>query len=273
MSKIKLDELKILDYNPRLIGKEELERLKQSIKEYSGKIPDNEDGYRLVTTITVNKQGNRIVGGHQRVRALQELGQDWIAEDDVTWVDVEPDSAVERSLNVALNSDRVGGDWDHKKLVDVLETIATEDNDLLERLDISDIDFAELDNISAEVEIPDVEEAPVQKITKKQEPESDSEPEPDEDDEDDDIEMDDFDPSSEPSSEKPVEESKDNVPSEPPDADEPPSEMPMKFPISYAVTADQRAMILKATEKAKEQIGCESYSDALYEVCKVYLGE
>lgn len=123
-----LKDLVPLPWNPRAITEEELGRLENSIKGHTGDLADwdSGQGFRLVTTITVNKQGSRIVGGHQRVVALQRLGQDWIHRDDITWVDLKPNSAEEKALNIALNSEDASGSWNYEMLSSALEDIAAD---------------------------------------------------------------------------------------------------------------------------------------------------
>jgi len=101
-------------YNPRTITAEALDGLAASIRNGTKHAADWDasQGYRLDTTITVNRQGRRIIGGHQRVKALLEkLGQPWVHKGDITWIDVEPDSPAEKGRNVALNSGLIAGDW------------------------------------------------------------------------------------------------------------------------------------------------------------------
>lgn len=272
-SKVNLDDLEILSYNPRLISAKELERLKTSIKEHSEAIPESDrgDGYRLVSTITVNKQGNRIVGGHQRTRALQELGQTWIDERDITWVDIEPDSAHEKALNVTLNSDRVSGEWDQGKLDDLMKSIALDDKDLFQTLDLADLDIGNLEDIT-----PSLPE----------EDEPEEEPD-DEEPEDDEVEI------TKPTEQKPKEpENKEedvtvehkykgepgtsltNIgeTQEKPEQEEPIfDEEEQLFPISYAVTSNQRKTIVDAINKSKELNSSETSAEALEVVCQAYL--
>lgn len=106
--RIPIDTLISAEYNPREITNDNMERLKRSIMEHSTSLSDwdTAEGLRLVSTITVNCNGNRVVGGHQRLLALQGLGQDWIHSGDITWVDLEAGSAREKALNIALNSEK-----------------------------------------------------------------------------------------------------------------------------------------------------------------------
>ena len=145
-----LTKLKETNYNPRIITDEELENLKASIVKHTSAV-SNDDGYRLASTITVNKQGNRIIGGHQRVKALKALGQDWIHEDDITWVDIEPDSLKEKALNVSLNNQKSMGKFDDDKLKDVVKDIM-EQNKLL----FSDLNFGNLDVKVVEEKLPEI---------------------------------------------------------------------------------------------------------------------
>ena len=89
------------DYNPRLDlrpGDPEFEKLRRSITEFG-----------LVEPLVFNERTGRLVGGHQRLKVLQTLGE---TEVDVIVVDLDEDR--ERALNLALN--KVQGDWDQDKL-------------------------------------------------------------------------------------------------------------------------------------------------------------
>lgn len=149
MAKIKIDDLNEVDYNPRVITKKELNRLKRSIKEHSSVVFG--DGYRLTATITINKQGNRIIGGHQRIKALKELGQDWIDSSDITWVDIEPNSKEEKKLNIVLNDNF--GEFDKDKLEIIIEEIKVNNIELFDNLVFKDFDFSKV-----VVEVEKVEE-------------------------------------------------------------------------------------------------------------------
>lgn len=102
ISQKKIDELIPASYNPRKISKIDYERLKRSIKEL---------GY--VEPVIWNKTSGHVVGGHQRLKVLKELGYD-----EVDCVVVELDDDKERALNIALN--KISGMWDQGKLFEVL---------------------------------------------------------------------------------------------------------------------------------------------------------
>ena len=118
MAKIELSDLNSCLFNARELSSEELAALKASIRHFSHTLEgwQQEVGYRLATTITVNRQGSRIVGGHQRVKALLSLGQTWIHSDDITWVDMKPDGAEEKALNLTLNNPHNQGDFTSEAL-------------------------------------------------------------------------------------------------------------------------------------------------------------
>jgi len=111
IEKIMLDDLIELPWNPREISEAALTALKDSIKQGTRVSFDwnPDDGFRLNVSLTVNKNGMRIVGGHQRVRALRELGQNWVHVDDITWVDIEPNSLEEKERCITLNNAHVAG--------------------------------------------------------------------------------------------------------------------------------------------------------------------
>jgi len=90
IEKIGADLLQPAKYNPRKDlkpGDAEYEKIKRSIEEF---------GY--VEPVIWNKTTGNVVGGHQRLKVLLELGQS-----EVDCVVVELDEQREKALNVALN--------------------------------------------------------------------------------------------------------------------------------------------------------------------------
>ena len=136
ISKVNINTLKYAEYNPRIKlkpGMVEYERLKRSIQEF---------GY--VEPIIVNDRTGLIVGGHQRLTVLKDLGYE---EVDVVHVDL--DSEHEKALNIALN--KISGDWDAEKLEDLLRDI-----DLNTNLDIEFTGFSmdEINTLFGKVDLP-----------------------------------------------------------------------------------------------------------------------
>ena len=112
---VKIKDLKAAAYNPRKDlqpGDKEYDKLAKSIAEFD-----------YIDPVIWNKRSGNIVGGHQRLKILKELGH---TEIDVSVVDL--DDVKEKALNLTLN--KIGGDWDLPKL-----------SDLLLELDVGDIDI------------------------------------------------------------------------------------------------------------------------------------
>jgi len=136
---IMISNFKPAEYNVTKISKKNMQRLQASIKEHTEAIPGwrREDGYRLCGTITINKRGNRIVGGHRRLEALQALGQDVVHKDDITWVDLEPGGAREKALLLSLNNRRSMGRLLDDRVADLVEEINEELAEVAEALDLA----------------------------------------------------------------------------------------------------------------------------------------
>ena len=103
------------DYNPRKDlkpGDPEYEKLKRSIEQF---------GY--VEPVIWNEKTGRVVGGHQRLKVLTDMG---ITEVDVVVVDM--DTEKEKALNIALN--KISGEWDTEKLALVIANLQGTDFDV-----------------------------------------------------------------------------------------------------------------------------------------------
>ena len=102
--KVNIGDLQEASYNPR-------KKLKPSDTEYQ-KIKRSIEEFGYVEPIIVNND-NTIIGGHQRLSVLKELGY---KEIDVVKINVNKDD--EKALNVALN--KISGEWDIDMLSDLL---------------------------------------------------------------------------------------------------------------------------------------------------------
>jgi ParB-like chromosome segregation protein Spo0J len=103
-----INDLLPADYNPRKdlsVDDKEYRKLKKSIKKF---------GY--VDPIIYNLTSGNVVGGHQRLKVLKDLGYK-----EVDVVVVELDEMDERALNVALN--QISGAWDLPRLKDLFELL------------------------------------------------------------------------------------------------------------------------------------------------------
>jgi len=110
LQKMKMTDLLVADYNPRVIKDEALEGLGRSLELYG-----------LVQPIVWNKRTRHIVGGHQRKLALEKKG---ITETEVIVVDLPLDK--EKTLNITLNNEHIQGQWDYEKLSVMLKEMNEE---------------------------------------------------------------------------------------------------------------------------------------------------
>lgn len=128
IEKMKTEKLLPADYNPRKDlkpGDEEYEKLKRSIEQF---------GY--VEPVIWNRTTDRVVGGHQRLKVLIDMGIN-----EVDCVVVEMDENKEKALNVALN--KISGEWDKDKLVLLISDLQAEDFDV----SLTGFDAAEIDDL------------------------------------------------------------------------------------------------------------------------------
>ena len=116
------------DYNPRKDlkpGDPEYEKLKRSIEQF---------GY--VEPVIWNATTGCVVGGHQRLKVLQDMGMT-----EVDCVVVELDVEHEKALNVALN--KISGEWDNDKLALLIADLQGADFDV----SLTGFEPAELDDL------------------------------------------------------------------------------------------------------------------------------
>ena len=113
--KKKITDLIPADYNPRKDlkpGDPDYEKLKRSMHEF---------GY--VDPIIWTQQTGHVVGGHQRLKILQDEG---IQEAECVVVSLDDEK--EKTLNIALN--KISGDWDKDKLALLMTDLQASDLDV-----------------------------------------------------------------------------------------------------------------------------------------------
>lgn len=128
IDKISIKKLIPADYNPRKDlkpGDPEYDKLKRSIEQF---------GY--VEPVIWNKTTGRVVGGHQRLKVLLDIGMT-----EVECVVIEMDEEKEKALNIALN--KIIGDWDKDKLMLLITDLQGSDFDV----SITGFDSIELDDL------------------------------------------------------------------------------------------------------------------------------
>ncbi len=107
VKKLSLSDINDAAYNPRGISKEALAGLMGSIEEY---------GFMELPVVNTFKDRNRLVSGHQRLKALRK--------DGFTHVDcilVSFDDADEMSANLTMNNRHVRGKWHFEKAKKILD--------------------------------------------------------------------------------------------------------------------------------------------------------
>ena len=115
IKKIEVEKLKAAEYNPRKNlkpGDAEYEKLKRSIQEF---------GY--VEPVIWNSRTGTVVGGHQRLKVMIDLGYT-----EVDCVIVDLDINQEKALNVALN--KISGSWDDVLLNTLLQDLTANGYDV-----------------------------------------------------------------------------------------------------------------------------------------------
>lgn len=131
IQKLNIEKLKAAEYNPRKDLKpedEEYQKIKKSILEF---------GY--VAPVIVNSDMT-VIGGHQRLKVLKELGY---TEIECNIVDLDKNK--EKALNIALN--KISGEWDNAKLEELLADLKETDIDL----DLTGFSFDEVDDILKDI--------------------------------------------------------------------------------------------------------------------------
>jgi DNA modification methylase len=139
----KIKDLKAADYNPRNISDTQITHLKKSL-----------DKFQCVEPIIVNTYEGRediIVGGHQRLKAMKQLGYK-----EVPTIEVCLPLKEEKELNVRLNKNT--GEFDFSLLEQEFEL-----DDLLEwgfEDDELNFDVEEIEEVEGEDDVPEVPEIP-----------------------------------------------------------------------------------------------------------------
>jgi len=154
IKKFMLSQLTAAEYNPRVIDESALEGLAHSISRFG-----------CVEPIVVNVKGgaNTIVGGHQRLRALEQLGVK-----DVICVTVSCSKADEKLLNLTLNNPAIQGQFieDIGEYIEKLRADLGDDKEYLAlRIDkMRDDIFNDIDEANMP-DLPDSDRVPFQQMT------------------------------------------------------------------------------------------------------------
>lgn len=142
VSYININDIVLMDNNPRKISRENFERLKKSIKE-------NKDYFEARPIICNNRTGqNVIIAGNQRYRAAKELKMKMIPCVIMTLTEEK-----EKEINIRDNVEL--GEWDYDILktdwnVDNLEDWGVDTTGLMEDIEEQD---EETDNILTDISL------------------------------------------------------------------------------------------------------------------------
>ena len=132
---VEIGKLNPAPYNPRVMTGEEMKMLEKSLKTWN-----------FLQPIVVNKNGNTVVGGHQRLEAAKNLGYK-----KVPVVYVEYSKSQEMALNLAMN--KISGNWDSQKLKDVIETFDRGEFDI----ELTGFETHEIENLMTQFYVPDTD--------------------------------------------------------------------------------------------------------------------
>jgi DNA modification methylase len=139
---IKIEKLKLAEYNPRIISDKELTNLKKSLEKFG-----------FIQAVVINKDFT-VISGHQRIRAWQEMKHDTVP---TIQLDITPKE--EKALNLAMN--KIGGDWDTEKLFNIMNELRVADE-----LEFTGFDEKEVSKILDQF-LEEDEEEPVSELLEK----------------------------------------------------------------------------------------------------------
>lgn len=112
---VRVAELNPAAYNPRKISPEKFDALKESIRH---------DGF--LEPMVVQREGMRIIGGHQRLKAVREICIEAAkAAPDLPCVVLDVDDKVAKKINIKLN--KINGDFEARLLGELLVDIFDQD--------------------------------------------------------------------------------------------------------------------------------------------------
>lgn len=134
--KKRVSDLIPASYNPR-------KDLKPQDKEYQ-KIKKSIEEFGYVEPIIFNAFSGRVVGGHQRLKVLKELGYE-----EVDAVVIEETEEREKALCIALN--KIEGEWDMPLLKDLLQDLDTGALDM----ELTGFDDFELEQLMTQFHVED----------------------------------------------------------------------------------------------------------------------
>lgn len=166
---VKRSQIKEAPYNPRQISEAAFDRLFKAVGEHG-----------IVADPTWNVRTGNLVGGHQRLKAMDKsMGYPRKVKDyDVRVLAIDVDELTEKKLNVILNNPSAQGEWDLDKLgaLSLEDGLSLEDDLLFTSADVDfmfegDSRFSELvhdikDVAAAKDEVAEIKESRKEAVQK-----------------------------------------------------------------------------------------------------------
>lgn len=145
---VDIKDLTLTEKNPRTISKKDFDVLKKSLKDFPSMLKVRE---------VVVDENNRVLGGHQRIKALQAQGKTKLVVKRVTgWTEEQKDEFLIKD-NIA------NGDWDNDKLANEWDKDKLEEWGLPLKI-ASSGDYKELLDVSIPYYEPDENKPDVDKL-------------------------------------------------------------------------------------------------------------
>lgn len=145
---VDIKDLTLTEKNPRTISKKDFDVLKKSLKDFPSMLKVRE---------VVVDENNRVLGGHQRIKALQAQGKTKLVVKKVTgWTEEQKDEFLIKD-NIA------NGDWDNDKLANEWDKDKLEEWGLPLKI-ASSGDYKELLDVSIPYYEPDEKKPDVDKL-------------------------------------------------------------------------------------------------------------
>ena len=145
---VNIDDITPTEYNPRTISKKDFTILKRSLKDFPSMMKVRE---------VVVDENMRLLGGHQRIKALQAQGKTKVLVKQVSgWTEEEKDEFMIKD-NIA------NGDWDNDKLANRWDKAKLEEWGLPLKI-ASDTDYKELLDVSIPYYTPAEKAPPIEEL-------------------------------------------------------------------------------------------------------------
>lgn len=131
IQKISIEKLKVASYNPR----KRLEKTDEAYKKIKASIEE----FGCIDPIIVNTRNMTVVGGHQRLEIIKELGYK-----EIECVLLSLNERQEKRLNLSLNKN--SGYWDNDKLESLFNELKLTEEELL----ATGFNMAEIDDLNTD---------------------------------------------------------------------------------------------------------------------------